>query len=545
MKIVKKSADRQISWSTFWLLLATGALVLGIILGNAGAVTLLQETWQNVQHRWPGWVSSADLPVVTVNIAFEEYNQLLNQRETARREGVLSPQDSVYVSADVQQADGQIPVFIRLLPGLTNHLETDDKWNFELLPRDATLLSGTSHANLIDPADNNWLYEWAFLESIRREDLPAGNYQFVNLILNGDDKGAYALQEVIGPAAPLGEEETKSVVVSYDVGPLLETVSYFGDVESAIADPVTNLASNDLRFLQVAEVQHPLITEDPLLNEQVQQATALLRGFQSGDLNASQVFDTENYGRFLALADLWGAREVISPFNLSYIYNNQTGRLEPIAQNGNTFQREFRVPLEVMYQDPAIQAAYASAVAEYSDPAYLAELRTAIEADYEELEQALAGEYNGPSLWEMLANRQDQLRLSLRPTQPVIAQLGSPELAQDAIIRVNVANAINLPLEILGFDIDGATFLEADPAWIVGGETHLDLDDNRIIIKPVDKESASGLKFVTFDLPVTTIIERDRELDFLNEIEIQVATSILGLPDTQLTPASPGILTGG
>ena len=126
----------------------------------------------------------------------------------------------------------------------------------------------------------------------------------------------------------------------------------------------------------------------------------------------------------------------------------------------------------------------------------------------------------------------------------MIAQLGSPSLAQDAIIRVQVANALNLTLENHGFDIDGETFLESNPNWIVEGEPYYELLDGRIVLKPVSSETA-GLRFVTFDLPVTEIIKQDQELDFLNEIEIKVATSVLGTEYTQLTPACPGIFDGG
>jgi hypothetical protein len=194
-----------------------------------------------------------------------------------------------------------------------------------------------------------------------------------------------------------------------------------------------------------------------------------------------------------------------------------------------------------MYQDPQIQAAYAAGIKIFSDPIYLNNLRDALEVNSIALDNALTPEAGHTRLWDDLSNRQKQLRLSLHPTQPVIAQLGSPSLAQEAIIRVHIANTLNLPIEILGFDIDGATFLESNQEWIVEGDSFYDIVDGRIILKPVSSEK-TGLRFVTFDLPVTEIIKQDNELNFLNEVEIQVATSILGIDDTQLTPASPGLL---
>ena len=542
MKIVNKHSGHRSQSSLFWILIASIALIIGVLLGNAGAVQVLQASWDSIERRLTLLAPASALPQLTADIDFEDYSQLLDERQDALAQGIIFPEGSTFVPADFQSANSTVPVWIRLLPGAAEHLGTNDKWNFEIMSRDEATIDGQSHANLIDPADNNWLYEWAFLESLRREDLLAGNYQFVRLILNGDDRGTYALQENPYPLFMSGEDPTSGkVVITYDVEPLLEAISYFGSEGSAVADPVSNLASNDPRFLQISEINDPIITDNEILSRQADRGIALLRGLQSGDLNATEVFDAQKYGRFLALVDLWGAGEALSPLNLRYAYDSETDRLEPIALNGNPFEDTYRVPSEAMYQDPQIQAAYAAAVNKFSDPEYLKNLREALETSYITLDNALAPEAGHAHLWDNLSNRQEQLRLSLHPTQPIIAQLGSPSLAQEAIIRVHIANALNLPIEILGFDIDGATFLESNQEWIVDGESFYEIVDGHIVLEPISSEK-TGLRFVTFDLPVTEIIKQDKELDFLNEIEIQVATSVLGLDNTQLTPASPGLL---
>jgi hypothetical protein len=542
MKIVRKNTRRRFRLSLFWLLIATSALVIGVWLGNAGAVQDLQESRENLERRLTLLAPASNLPLLTVDIDFEDYNQLLRERENALMQGIILPDDSTFVAAEFQEANGPVPIWIRLLPGIAKHLGTNDKWNFEVMSRGEEMLGGVSHANLIDPADNNWLYEWAFLKSLRREGLHVGNYRFVRLIINGDNKGIYALQENPQPVFTSGGDAIRKVVISYDVEPLLESVSYFGSERSAAADPVSNLASNDPRFWRITNINDPLITEDEFLSSQAKRATTLLRGLQSGDLPASDVFDAQQYGRFLAMVDLWGAGGALSPLNLSYAYNSETDRLEPIASNGNPLKDTYRIPAAALYQDPAIQAAYASAVKAFSDPLYLNNLREALETNYSELDSALDTEGNYSTIWEELSEQQEQLRLSLHPSQPVVAQLGSPSLAQEAIIRVHVANALNLPVEILGFDIDSATFMEINPEWIVDGKSYYELVGDRIILEPV-KSIKTGLQFVTFDLPVAEIINQDKELDFLTEIEIQVATSVLGIEYSQLTPANPGLST--
>lgn len=539
MKIVDKKKHGQALTRSFWLLAFAGVLVAGILLGSRGVVNDVHESWVNLQRRLTGWTPSQELPVMSIDIGFDNYSQLLQQRELGIRQGVLFPEDTPLVAADLQLLGEQTPIWIRLLPGPAQHLGTDEKWNFELQSRDTNLPGGITRTNLIDPADNGWLNEWAFIESLRREGILSGAYRFVRLVMNGDDKGIYALQETLSPLVYAENPARGQAVVSYDPAPLLNAIARYGDLQSAVADPLSNIAPSDPRFLEVREIGDPLIQDDIELSNQAERATTLLRALQSGMIQASDVFDAEQYGRFLALLDLWGATNALSPFNISYAYDPESDRLRPIALNGEPLQRDTRVPLDAMYDDPRIQAAYAASVAEISKDTYLSELRAAIEPELETLARGLNVEQETGAIWDELTERQRLLGLSLEPIKPVIAQLGSPELAQDAIIRVNVANALNVPVEILGFDIDAATFLEVDRDWIVEGQPFLQPDEGSVILKPA--ENAGGLGFVTFDLPVTEIIRQDQELDFLNEIQVQVATRVLGVDRTQLTPASPGV----
>jgi hypothetical protein len=541
MKIIKSSADPQAQATSRWWFIALLALGAGLLLGNAGVLASLQDVWSSAIARWTQPNEGGSLPVLALDVNFENYSGLLRQREKALAGGILFDEDADFYPAAIQADNEEIPIRIRLLPGAARQLNDGEKWNFEIETRDNRELFGQTRLNLIDPADNNWLGEWAFMRALQHEQLPAAGYDFAQLFLNGENRGIYALQEAFASILPAAEERPQQVIVAYDTGPLWEAVSYFGgDTAAAAADPVTNFATNDLRFVAIEDSRDPLVNDDELLRAQMERAQTLLLGLQRGDLAAAQVFDVEQYGRFLALADLFGAPAALSPFNLRYAYDAGSDRLSPIGINGDALAEDARIPLAAAYQDPQLQAAYAAAAAYYGAPAFLADLQAALDPELQPLSQAVGVNGNRDELWATLAERQSRLRRSLQPAQPVIAQLGPPERAQEAIIEVNVANAINLPLEILGFDIDGATFLDMNPAWLTAGAEYVSGEDGRIVLPPVSGEAPRRLNFVTFELPVTEIIKQDRELDFLNEIEVQVATRVLGLEETQLTPAAAG-----
>jgi hypothetical protein len=61
----------------------------------------------------------------------------------------------------------------------------------------------------------------------------------------------------------------------------------------------------------------------------------LLRSFLEGALPASDVFDVESTGRFLAVAEVWRSQGALRWNNLRFYYNPLSGRLEPIGFAGD------------------------------------------------------------------------------------------------------------------------------------------------------------------------------------------------------------------
>ena len=190
-----------------------------------------------------------------------------------------------------------------------------------------------------------------------------------------------------------------------------------------------------------------------------------------------------------------------------------------------------RLPLAAAYNDPILQAAYAHEAQRLSQPAYLTELQAELES---ELLASRRGELS--ELWAALAERQEQVRRSLNPVQSVFAYLGPLSMNMSGTIQIDIANVINLPVEILGFDIQGLTFLDVDPAWLQSEPPAdlLTIDSDQVILNTA---SSHIIRYVRFQLPITEIIRRDQEIDFLQPVEIRVATRILGLDTHQLTLA--------
>ena len=133
------------------------------------------------------------------------------------------------------------------------------------------------------------------------------------------------------------------------------------------------------------------------------------------------------------------------------------------------------------------------------------------------------------------------MRRSLNPVQPVFAYLGSPALTMSGTLRVEVGNVLNLPVEIVGFDIHGTTFLPPDRQWLqVDSDKLLTDHADQIVLRAFDAARAPVIRYARFDIPLAEIHRLDSELDFMHELDIQVATRILGLPTMHMTMARHG-----
>ncbi|MBN1313526.1 MAG: CotH kinase family protein [Anaerolineae bacterium] len=527
-----------------------GLLVLTFVLGTvAGA-----QGWHNdIVHRAraiPALVGQVaappeELPTLIIDMSFETYNQLLSQREQALEAGVSIPSAGDFVTATAQLDGATVPINIRLPAGPAAYLGADERWSFEVRTQDGLDLLGMQRFYLADPVANNWLNQWAFARALEQEGVLVARYQFVRLIFNGRDWGIYALQEGFDSELLTEQRRQEGVIVEFDADLLWESVAHFqDDLRVATTDPVANLSAADVQYFEVDAFRDATIDRDPSLSAQRERAIGLLRALQTGRLPASEVFDVQQYGRFLALVDLWGATQSTSLVNLRYYYNPTSDRLEPIGFNGDPLRTGERLSLAATYGDPILQAAYVEQALRISQPGYLDQLQAELEPEFQQLQHIVQAQAEGETLtppWDELRRRQEQIQRSLDPVQPVFAYLGTPTQAMSGTLGIDVGNILNLPVEIVGFDINGATFLPAEREELSDESIELLTGHtDAIVLRALDVTRAPVIRYVHFDIQLADIRRLDNEIDFTQELEIRVVTRILGISATHLTRAQYG-----
>lgn len=372
------------------------------------------------------WRARTTLPVIMLDMRFSDYQRLVTLRERALRLGVHVPFAAEEVPASVSFSDGRRGnVAVRLPSGAAATL-AGEAWPLELRLPAADWLRLTP-VEAIGP-EAAW-QQWAYLEALRREGFAAATQILVRLQLNGRDWGLYLLE------TPASAE----ILAAFDPQPAWEAL--------AAGEPLTE---DSFRYAEVTLITGATV---PAASESL----VRLRAAQTGEAMLSTLCDADALGRFLALTAFWLGEPAPDWRTLRWSYDPATQQLAPVGA-GRPWAERAPLP-EAFLDDPAVQAAYARALAEFSAPRYLEQVRREQGASLEAQWLALGAEGQP---WPLLETQQRVMRARLAPQRAVAAALERD--GADFVLRL--VNLQPFPVEIAGLDAGGAGTRALDPAWV-------------------------------------------------------------------------------
>ena len=436
-----------------WAALACAAflLAMGIWYGLEG-----RQAIDPLLRRWFPSVSAYrnDLPTLQFEIADEAYGMLSTRRRSALQRGIL-PDTVDWQPARVLFEGEGIPVRLQIAGSSADHWQ-ERKWSLAVDVGQGAGPLGMSAFSLWSPATRGYLNGWLYAQALDRTGLLALRRTYVNVAVNGTAWGVYAMEERIarGFFSSRGLAEGAIVRLGGDL------YSAHPMVPAFIVPPFVEVVSSDE-------------SRDPASVEHIADAEALVRAFQDGDLERSEVFEADLMGRYLAHADLWGADPTGGWPAGTFYYNPLTSRLEPIV-TGVPALAAMDTPVALDGSvDLSFAEAYAREALRIAEPSYVETLEQALADAFGRYYAALAQEFfpaylNPP--WEVVSERQAALSRALHPPQTVHAYRGA---VAPQWVEVRVANILRYPVALdqvwandRPLDVQFDWVVEGDPALV-------------------------------------------------------------------------------
>jgi hypothetical protein len=319
-----------------------------------------------------------EIPELVIDVPFKEMSKIYAKREAAIQRGRLIQGPDDFVKAEIR-ADGKtVPVKMRLKGDWNDHL-AGRKWSFRIRVRNGEQLFGLRTFSIQNPRTRGYQAELMYFEALKRYDIMSPRYSFVNVSLNGEPMGIMALEEFFTKELLERNRRREGVIVRFDE-------SLVWDSEDGLLTPGVGWqgAFDFYNNALVDGIGSSRIMESATLSQQYRVAVGLLRGLVNGQLPASEVFDAEQMGHFLAVSDMFGAMHATAWSNLRFYLNPVTLRLEPIGYDA-TLQKHMDgadsiindepLLLKIM-EDPAILAVYQDTLVELAAQVESGELIT-------------------------------------------------------------------------------------------------------------------------------------------------------------------------
>lgn len=332
-----------------------------------------------------------DIRKININIKYTDYQKLAYKRYVALKKGALITEPNDYVPATIEHNDRILKAKIRLKGDLVDQLKTN-KWPLRIVMKGENSLFGMKVFSLHHPDARDFIYEWILHKAMQRENIIALRYDFIDVTINGNHLGIFALEEHFEKRLIENNRRREGPIVCFNEDIDIQYIAEFGW-----------RPHNRIDFYSAKiDVYRPTKTlSDPKLKRQFMRAKNLLESFRMKKLKPREVFDPDMMGKFYALLDLFNAQHAAKYGNLKFYYNPITSKLEPICfdaefvgqpyiKRKETFAEYWFVdresqhfnPTHLLFNDNKVFEAYIRELSRITKPDYLNKL-------FEEIDNSL------------------------------------------------------------------------------------------------------------------------------------------------------------
>ncbi|MDD5005778.1 MAG: hypothetical protein PHS93_04665 [Candidatus Omnitrophica bacterium] len=495
-RVERKKIKGRRWWRILLILsLAINIIVIGgVIIG--GGITIqkaikkgnFQRSFENAKNKFKrqtlGLIYRAqsyiipDIPKTYIDIKFKNYKKLLNNRDDAVKRGFLFLEEKEFVPATIRYENQTIPIKLRLKGDVIEQI-SGDKWAFRIRTEGDARFKGMRVFSIHDPKFRTYANEFAYLTHLRSEGILAPRYEFIDVVINGKNKGIYALEENFSKELIESQNRRTGVIVKFKEDSYWKQLADWPDRIDRSFDIVNPsyfiLTPRAWLNVDLDVFNKEYVAKDPSLVKQRDTALGLLAAFISGEKKASEVFDSDLMAKFLAITYLWAGDHALLWQNINFYYNPITSKLEPIGFNAKagglisnedygeiaSGKRFFGYPygqqdwvLRVL-RDREIAEKYIKECERITSPEYLEHLKQTLKVPLSQQLKILWREKPETIDWEAIEFNRKFLYEVINPVVQVEAYVENSinKEGTDSRINLSISNLLNLPVELIGIRI--------------------------------------------------------------------------------------------
>jgi hypothetical protein len=367
------------------------------------------------------WMDPFAVPRISITIKAEDYAVLKAKRDAIMARGFsIGRSDTV---PGVVSYEGQaFPAKFRLGGSNLDHY-VGSKWTLHVHLKGGRTLMGLSRFTIHAPPVRGFYYERLFDDHLAREDEMYLSYDYASFTINGREIGLMLVARDFQPEAQDRPDGVTAKPHIWDTLPGDKGLHRNANVAYHFMYQTDAFQWRGYSVETSQDGGHP---------RQAALMRSMIRAFQLNTLPASDVFDPEAMGRFLAISELWGVWHGTEWGDMRFYLNPYTLKIEPISNEPDVHFR-WGGPLEAAYR----HSATSPVTALFNDPVIR-------EAFFRNLKRITSASYID-ALCAYLDNREAMYRLILSREYTSLPPSPIPMLkARAALLQKETADESNL-----------------------------------------------------------------------------------------------------
>jgi len=264
----------------------------------------------------------SDLPKINLEIDAEDLEKIEEKRLFAIEKGVLLSSGDDYVKTKISWNGDKSKAKVRLKGDWTDHL-FGQKFSLLVNVSKKETSGGYTKFGIQNPVSRHYLDEWFVHEILKKEGILTTRYEFVDLYINDENKGLYAVEEHFTPELLISQGRKNGAILKFSEDDVWN-IRYINNKRDIPGVPVYQASIID------AFSQDDLM-EDEDLRKNYFRGRDLMYQYQFKEDKASKIIDTKKMAAYIALMDLCNGYHSLIWHNQRFYYNEKEDRLEPLV----------------------------------------------------------------------------------------------------------------------------------------------------------------------------------------------------------------------